>query len=342
MSKKEYLANIICTILPDTLVDFLSNFSGRKNDLTILAYHRVLDFDDSFPFDIELISARPDQFEEQLKYIKKYYNPLTMEQLCELHKNKSVLPDKSIVITFDDGFIDNYNIAFPLLKKYEIPATIFVSTGYIGSESTFWFDKLACLVLNNEIIVSENNLLFEIINNNTSSSKRLILEQCLEKIKSVSDSDRLSILNDLFDSNKNILDNSECAKYSSILSWDNVKEMNKSLMSFGSHTVSHPVLSQLSESEKYHEMTDSKRMLEDQLKIPIETIAYPVGTESAFDKSVIESAKKSGYELGITYVHGTNKWPLLDPFTIRRLHVEHYTSIRFFKCMLSLPNIFKY
>lgn len=342
MSKMEYLANIICSILPDTLVDSLSNFSGRKSDLTILAYHRVLDFDDSFPFDIELISARPDQFEEQLRYIKEYYNPLTMDQLCELHKNKSDLPEKSIVITFDDGFIDNYKNAFPLLKKYNIPATIFLSTGYMDSDSTFWFDKLAYLVLNNELVVSDNNLLFDIIKNNASTSKRLILEQSLEKIKSVSDSVRLNNLNDLFATNKNILDDCECEKYSSILSWDNVKEMNKSLMSFGSHTVSHPVLSQLSESEKHHEMMASKKMLEDQLESSIGTIAYPVGTESAFDKSVIESAKKSGYELGITYVHGTNKWPLIDPFTIRRLHVEHYTSTPFFKCMLSLPNIFKY
>lgn len=342
MSKQELLAKFIDKLIPDVFFKYIGQLFRSNNKLIVLAYHRIMEFDENFPFDIELISARPQQFEKQIKHISKYYSPITIEELCECHRTKSKIPDRSVLITFDDGFYDNYEYAFPVLKKYNVPATIFVSTDYIDSNTTFWFDKLAYLVLNKDLVISESNLLYDIVKNKTHNSRRCILEQCLELIKQVPDSTRINSLNDLYESNQDALNDMPYKEYSSTLSSENILEMNNSVISFGSHTKSHPILTQLNESEKLKEMTGSKNTLEQLLKTRIDTIAYPVGTESAYNKSVINNSIKAGYELGFTYVHGVNNWPLDQSFTIKRLHVEQYTSSQFFKCMLSMPQLFKY
>lgn len=136
MSKQELLAKFIDKLIPDVFFKYIGQLFRSNNKLIVLAYHRIMEFDENFPFDIELISARPQQFEKQIKHISKYYSPITIEELCECHRTKSKIPDRSVLITFDDGFYDNYEYAFPVLKKYNVPATIFVSTDYIDSNTT--------------------------------------------------------------------------------------------------------------------------------------------------------------------------------------------------------------
>jgi peptidoglycan/xylan/chitin deacetylase (PgdA/CDA1 family) len=342
ISKKELLARVINLFLPDFFFRVFSKLSGSNGKLTVLAYHRILDFNDNFPFDIDLISATPKQFEDQLKHVSKFYNPIDIESVVECYKSNKKLPKNSVLVTFDDGFLDNYSNAFPLLKKYNVPATIFISTDYIGSDSTLWFDQLAFLILSDDLNVSEDNPLFNFINQDSAVSKRKILETCLEELKLVSNKERLNILDNLAKSNEVLIRKMPCKEFSSTLNWNQVNEMNDSLISFGSHTASHPILTRLNDDEKLLEMTSSKTVIEENLKQTIDTVAYPVGTDSAYDESVVKSTQSAGYELGFTYVSGVNDWPLDQPYKIKRLHVEQYTSTPLFKCMLSMPRIFGY
>ena len=104
-------------------------YPTRKNTVSIIAYHRVKDYDEnSYAFDKNLINASCEEFEWQIRYIKKYFTPITFSELKDIVESKSDLPKRSIIITFDDGFDDNYNNAFRILNKYSVPATFFIST----------------------------------------------------------------------------------------------------------------------------------------------------------------------------------------------------------------------
>ena len=337
MSKKEILAKCIDTLIPDSLYRYIINMC--QSNFVVLAYHRVIDVDHDYPFDIELISASCKQFDEQMSFISKYFTPVTIEQVVDSYKNNLKLPKKAILVTFDDGFEDNYKNAFPILKKYSVPATIFLSTDFISSDNTLWFDRLSYFIMNYDLApiqdVVKNKFKIDCRTNN----KRTILEQVMEYVKVIPNSDREKLLSDLYNEYE-FTYKSKDKKLSTTLNWEQIKEMDNSCISFGSHTLSHPILSQLDTEELSHELIESKRIIEQKLEHDIDTIAYPVGTQSAFNSQVIRQAQKADYVLGFSYLSGANKWPLKNEFTINRYHVERYISTPLFKCMLSLQKIF--
>ena len=108
----------------------------------ILMYHRVAELE----IDPWSLSVTPQNFGEHLEVLQKHYHPLSLQQLVEaLRGNKR--PDRAVVVTFDDGYADNFYNAKPLLEKYNIPATFFISTGFIGQNREFWWDELERLLL---------------------------------------------------------------------------------------------------------------------------------------------------------------------------------------------------
>lgn len=336
MSKKELLAKVIDRVLPDTLYRYASKMGGRKKHLSVLAYHRVLDFDDSFPFDIELISASCSQFEEQISYLSKYYNVITLEYLVDCIYADSKLPENAVLITFDDGFEDNYRNAFPILKKYGVPATIFISTDFISSDQTLWFDQLSYLVLNVEQDDLETILSSDFENKIVLTDRRTVLEQVMEYVKNIPDTQRRSLLDSLFEKYSFAIRDKH-KSLSSTLSWEQVREMDQSVVSFGSHTMSHPILSQLEDTELRTELEKSRLIIETELNHPVDCIAYPVGTRAAFNKKVEGLAMQAGYKLGFSYISGINELPMQQLFDLKRLHVERYTSFPLFKSMLAFP-----
>lgn len=120
--------------LNDT-TDFEMDVNNDKK-VNVLLYHRVCDMKP----DIWNLAVSPVQFELQMKYLKENYSIMRFED------DWSNIREKSVVITFDDGYLDNYRNAWPILEKYQIPATFFVSTGNIDSENEFWWDELSSLI----------------------------------------------------------------------------------------------------------------------------------------------------------------------------------------------------
>ena len=338
MSKKELLAKCIDYVLPDNLYRHVSRLGGGKHHLSVLAYHRVLDFDDYFPFDIELVSASCFQFEEQISYLSKNYNVITLEYLVDAIYADKKLPENAVLITFDDGFEDNYRNAFPILKKYGVPATIFISTDFISSDRTLWFDQLSYFILNISNDDLEAILREDFDNKIIFSDRRAVLEEVMEYVKIIPDIQRRNLLESLFEKYSFSVKD-EHKHLSTTLNWDQVREMDQSVISFGSHTMSHPVLSQLDEQGLSKELVESRSIIENELKHPVDCIAYPVGTKSAFNAKVEGLAMQAGYRLGFSYISGINELPIQKYFNLKRLHVERYTSLPLFKSMLAFPRL---
>ncbi len=314
----------------------------RRLEVPILAYHRIWDLasDGHFPYDVELISASTADFAWQVQYVRENFDPITFDTLIKILDGALPAPPRPLIMTFDDGYDDNYHHAFPILLAHGVPATVFLATGYIDQPQTFWYDRLAQLVMTaapREIRLpglAEPQTLPAAPN-----GRRMALKQLLKHLKQVPNEMRLAALRRL-ESDLTEDDIPHESPQSRPLNWNQVREMAAGGIEFGSHSVSHPILANLTDADLWCELTESRRVIEDQLRTPVQVISYPVGGVSAFDERVRRMARGAGYRLGVSYLPGSNALNSFDPFAVRRLHVERYTDRSYFSAMLNIPELF--
>lgn len=307
--------------------------------ITILAYHRVIPTDalDSYPLDPELISATPAQFEWQMRHIRQHLNPVSLRDIIA-HLDAGIpLPHSAVAVTFDDGFADTYRYAFPILKRYGIPATIFVSTGYVDSQEPFWFELAAYLVYR----VPPRTLELHdgrVFPTGTSHNDRAAsLRQVQGILKDLPNSQRVTLLERWTRAFAALIAH-EAMRHSLPISWQQICEMASSGIDFGSHTVTHPNLTRLSDQDLTRELIESKRLLETHLQRSIESIAYPIGTLSAFDQRVTTATARHGFKLGVTYVSGANLINNINRFELHRHGIGRSMTPSYFRALTSLPS----
>lgn len=311
--------------------------------VTILAYHRILDVPDenSFPFDIELVSASVAAFTCQMKYVKENYTPISFATLLQCLDRGEMPPPGTVIVTFDDGFSDNYYNAFPILKQFDIPATIFLSTGYIDNQEMFWYEKLSYAVMTTNARSVAIPELAVIQIDGSALSRRNTIKALMRRLQRVPDQVRLTLLDDLF--NQLSPDHGDITDArSGPMTWEQIREMSACRIEFGSHCVSHPVLSMLDNTKLKYELEHSKHQIESMLTKPVQVLAYPVGGEEAFNDKVRAAVRSAGYRLGVSYISGIEKPEEWDAYALRRLHVERYIDSNYFKAMLSIPELFAY
>lgn len=314
----------------------------RAGEIPILAYHRVFDIgqEQAFSFDPDLVSASSPAFAWQMLYLKKRYHPITFQTLLNAMDGKEQLPSRPVIVSFDDGYDDNYLNAFPVLRSLGMPATIFVSTGYVGSGKPFWFD-LATHILyhlpNGNLTVKDLGITLPL--DTDVNSRRIAAGRLVGALKRVGNAQRLGILDWLEREHGDAMRPADF-RLSRPLSWDQIREMSAAGIEFGSHTVNHPILSRLDDEELRRELTDSRLRLEQELGKPAPVLAYPVGGPEEFNDRVVRAATAAGYRLGVSYMPGVNRLGDMDRFRLRRQHVERYVSNAYFAGLLSLPEIF--
>ena len=307
--------------------------------LTILAYHRVMPADalESYPFDQELISATPAQFDSQMRYLREHLHPIALKDVVAHIQEGTSLPANSVAVTFDDGFADTYRYAFPVLKRYRIPATIFVSTGYVDSGEPFWFELVSYLVyrLPPQSLALPEGECFPA--DDSWAGRTASLRRLHSILKDLPNAIRLAILNEWTRCFAIELHHGT-SMHSQPISWPQILEMAAAGIAFGSHTVTHPNLTHVSDEELTRELGDSKKSLESRLQQPIDTIAYPIGTPSAFNARVISAARRHHFKLGLTYVSGANVIPLTNPLELHRHGVGLRMTSGYFRALTSLPS----
>lgn len=312
---------------------------GLPGRLTVLAYHRVCEVgvEDDFPYDPELVSASPADFRWQMQLVQRHFNPISFAALIDSLERGAPLPARALIVSFDDGHRDNYEHAFPVLRGLGIPATIFLSTGYIGARGTFWFDRVAHLLHRTHPgTLSLPGACFSAVLGDVRS-RRQAAETLLQCLKRVPNTVRLEILQEL--ERLAPAGPGGGAEKSGAMSWEQVRQMSEAGVEFGSHAVSHPILTALDDAELARELTDSRRTIEEQTGKRCEVLAYPGGS-GAYDARVLEAVRASGYRLGVSYLAGINRLRRLERFAIRRLHVERYTSRAYFASLLAFPRVF--
>jgi peptidoglycan/xylan/chitin deacetylase (PgdA/CDA1 family) len=339
LNKKALVARAMAVLALPQMVTRLRG--ALRHEVTILAYHRILDITarGAFEFDLELVSASVADFRWQMEYLRRHYAPITFRQLIQHLDGDGPIPPRPIIVTFDDGFDDNYHHAFPVLKSLEMPATMFLSTGYIGQTDTFWFDWLVhlCHLAGH----AGRSVQFAGLALSPCADTK---HECpasaalLAYAKTLPDHDlRIALL--ALERELGVCQPPGGNEQSRPMTWEQVREMAAAGIEFGSHTVTHPILSNTAARQLDEELAGSKQRLEQELQRPMQVIAYPVGGELAFDQRVIDRVRAVGYRLGVSYIPGVNVTRQINPYGLRRLRVERYTQHPEFAGMLAVPEL---
>jgi len=340
MRKKDALARVLRAVCG---IRAATTWRRRSaGELLVLAYHRVLPVasEAGYPFDIELISADPEQFDWQMSWLARNFTVLPVSEIADCLQRSRPLPKGSVAVTFDDGFLDNYTHAYPVLRSRQVPACIFLSTGYVGTDRNFWFEEIAQLLMS----APAQSIRFPAFRDTLPRAddvvtRRADISRVLSELKRMPDEMRRTRL-DALRSQMNGHSTTGLGFTAHAMSWAQVAEMSRSGIEFGSHGVSHAVLSRLAPDDLRRELTESRVAIERVTGAPVIAIAYPVGGEDAIGDQVVSAARDAGFRLGFTYLPGSNRVTIADRMQLTRQHVERYTGRAYFQGLLAFPSLF--
>ena len=322
MSQLKYIVKL--------LIAYVLFYSGVLNlyrrlffqDRTIvLMYHRILPVDNHMiSFSHDGIIVHDDTFKKQVEFLNRHF---TMLDINDFSTYNSRFNGTACLITFDDGWSDNYHYAFPILKENNTPAHIFLPINYISNSNNFWQEKLGQSIYHmcNYADIFHSFLsqyeLTNIVQYSTSVRKNLIRE-FVSTQKQLSP-DEIKSLIDEFD--KEMSSKSCPAPVNAVdtyMTWADVHEMSKYSISFGSHAVSHHVLTRLPVQQLEHELATSKAIIESKINQSIDSIAYPNGNH---DKIVCDTTRAADYKMGFTTEPGFVS-PSTNPYRIPRINIH--------------------
>ncbi|HSN71603.1 MAG TPA: polysaccharide deacetylase family protein [Steroidobacteraceae bacterium] len=323
--------------------------SGASSRLVVLAYHRVLPaIDASFSGDEELVSALRDEFEWQVNFLAANTTPLSIERLLAVLRGDSELPPRATLITFDDGCVDAVEHAVPVLRAAGVPATFFVSTGYMGTRRLYWFDEVVHLFSHcSRSTVSLETLGLELSLPQDRPGRKRAAATVVRSLKLATERVRVEALAELRAACGGCLPE-EVIESNRPMDWSELRALADQGMDIGSHSVTHPVLSTLDDSELEFELEESRRRIESELSVVCRTLAYPLGGDRGYsvsgaiavDERVRRATDAAGYLAAFTYIPGTVRVGRDDPLQMRRVPVERYLTRDEFAARLFLPDLF--
>ena len=271
----------------------------------VLSYHRVNDDGDPF------FPAMPTAvFERQMAYVARAYRVLGLEEMLD-RLDRGGMPGRALVVTFDDGYRDNLTHAAPILARHRIAATVFLSTGFIGTAAAPWFDRVADAFKTTRAasFAAPWGAVFPL----GSRAERLAaLHACRAHLKRVPH-DALERTADGIGAALS----AGAAPKSAMLGWDDVHALRGLGWSIGAHTVTHPILSEMDDTAAAREIGDSRRMIQTQCGILPRAFAYPNGQPGDYTETTMRLVREAGFDCALTTRHGLNA-PDTPRFELRR------------------------
>jgi peptidoglycan/xylan/chitin deacetylase (PgdA/CDA1 family) len=259
----------------------------------ILCFHRLVENQNGVrlqrPLSLEI--SRND-FNKMISYYKKNdFIFASMDDVADILEKKKT-SKKFVALTFDDGYKDNFEIAYPILKNLGIPFTVYITTCFPDKTSLMWWYALEELILSNESISFELNGEEFIVNCIDNNEKNTSYSKIADLMQSWNNSELISFFKK-FDIN--------LVNYSDkiVMNWDEIKELSNYAF-VGAHTISHKSLSQMTKEDALSEMTNSKKIIEQKINKVVSHFAYPFGGRAEAGIREFELAKEIGFRTAVT------------------------------------------
>lgn len=290
--------------------DGVPRFSrGRDPVFWVLTYHRVVP--EPGPFMIDAVSCA--SFESQMRHVARAYRPLSLRTLIEQSRGGE-LPSRAIAVTFDDGYADNFRYAAPILKRWGIPATVFLVTDCIGTAVVPWHDRVLRAFATATAVEAPLPGSGERLPLGAEAERRASAFRALAALKRMEEAERLQAVETIRDA---LGAPASQPSEALMLDWDQVRAMRQQGIEFGSHTVTHPILSRVTPERAWDEVHDSKRAIEASLGEEAALFAYPNGRSEDFTAENVAQIEDAGYRGALTTLLGPNGSES-DPYRLRR------------------------
>lgn len=299
----------------------LQKVSGPK--FVILCYHRV------GTSGVPLYSALPPSvFEAQMEFLSARYRIVSLEEVVNRLGDPTAEP--GVAVTFDDGYGDVFQFAYPALRKYRIPATIFLTASAIETGEAPWYDGVFLALQVTELKTVELTLDRRVRYSLTSPPQKFRSAlDIMMRLRKLPDGRRKECMAEL--ERRIPIPREEMS--GRMLTWDQVRSMQAGGISFGSHTMTHPVVSRLEMSELLAELRGSREILEEKIGTPVVDFAFPFGQASDCGTLCEPALAECGYRSAVTTVWGVNERGT-SPFFLRRVQIGEERSLEMFALQL--------
>lgn len=301
--------------------------------IVCLNYHRIGDGSRS-RLDRGLWSASAEAFDRHLAWLKLHSEVISPADIDMARKD---VRNRHVLITFDDGYQDNYDLAFSTLQRHGLPATFFIATGFIDDPRLPWWDEIAGQIRCTEheaidlpewlpeplpLIVGE---------------REPVIRTLLRKFKSLPGEEADRFLSDLREATQ--------ACPTSLhhedlwMTWDMLREMDAAGMTIGGHTVNHIVLSRAPAEEQWEEISTCATRIETEIGKRMDYFAYPVGDRNSFNKDSIDCLRRLGVRYAFSY-YGGLAGADADCYDMPRIAIEPHVDQSWFRGIIELPRLF--
>lgn len=291
---------------------------GSGARLSILIFHRVLETGDP------LLPSEPDraQFEAQMVWVRRWFNVLPLAEAVR-HLRAQTLPARALAITFDDGYSNNYSVAFPVLKRLGLPATFFVASGYLDGGRMFNDTVIEALRRCRDEVLDLSDLNLGKHALRTIDERRAAIERLLPALIHLPAEDRERKIASIAERCASVLPSDL------MMTSDQVAELHRGGMSVGAHTQSHPILPTLDSEAARKEIALGRSRLEKITGAPIELFAYPNGKPGQdYGPAHVQMVRALGFKGAVSTAVGVATAGS-DPYQLPRFTPWDRSSIKY-------------
>lgn len=268
-----------------------------RHQVLILMYHR-------FSGEKEPYKISANEFAAHLEYLSRHHRVLPLSETVEALRKGKTLPANTVVMTIDDGYADAYEIAFPLLKKYRMPATVYAVTDFLDGKCWMWTDLMRFILQRtekNKIEIEFENDKIECAPEN-SLQRIKFAERVNARLKKIPDELKEKKISEIAAALSVVIPEKPTEQFAPV-GWEEAREMEAENVRIESHTVRHPILTNVSAEKLGLEVKQSKKRLEEKLNKRIEHFCYPNGN---LNKNVQKAVEDAGYQSATTTCYGFN------------------------------------
>jgi peptidoglycan/xylan/chitin deacetylase (PgdA/CDA1 family) len=306
---------------------------GSWRGVLALTYHRVGLPDHSYY--AASWDATPAMFEEQVRLLVKEFDVIRPTDLgAALRGGRG----RYVLITFDDAYRDNFEEAFPILKRCGASATFFITTGFVDGRQLSWWDEIGWMVHMSPKTELQVDGWVDHPLSLRGEDREVAVSALSNRYKALSEEkagEFMDVLAEATGSGRHPIDS-----HDPWMTWDDIRELQAAGMHIGGHTVNHQILAQLPGDEQEREITGCKRRIEAELGEPMISLSYPDGGRDSFDGNTRRILAENDVEFGFSYYGGYRRFSDWDPYDVRRRWLSRSVTRDRFALMLTLPQVF--
>jgi len=286
--------------------------------LLVLAWHNII----GTPGLPGTADRYGEAFARQLQMLRRYANVVPLDRALRALGSGRPLPPRAVALTFDDGYRDNLDLAVPILRGFQMPATFFLVTDFLAQRSRIWWEELGWAFAHpTDPKLTWDGWHYDLTTPERRSQARAGIA---ESLKTLDASARLAAVDELI---ARLAPEGTRPGPELFCDWDAARALRDAGHHIGSHTVSHPILSHEAEPAQAAELADSKRELERELDVPVDVLAYPNGRPADYDRATLDQARRAGYRFALTTDMGFVTARQAD-LELRRFVIEPHTRAR--------------